>query len=237
MISFVLPVYNCLKETSASLPDFVQLLNQLSYAYEIIIVDDHSENGNAFKTLAAENGCTYIRNPKNSGKGYSVRTGFAKAGGDKLIFMDGDFPFEMDIIHRIVACLQDEGNDIVIGDRTLPGSGYPSEISFTRKLGSKILSFISGIFFVPSYRDTQCGIKGFKGTAARNIFSNAKINGFAFDLEILYIATKNKYNIKRIPVTAKKQESSNVNVIVHGFGTLIDLVKISFNNLSGKYHR
>lgn len=235
MISFVLPVYNCYSEFEASLPDFIRLMKQLDYSNEIIVVDDGSCEGTRFRRLAEEYQCIYIRNERNSGKGYSVKVGFGRARGDLLIFMDGDFPFHPDVVQRVINAFQNGANDIVIGDRTLAGSVYSKKIAVMRKIGSKILSFFAGKYFTPGYYDTQCGIKGFRKQIAESIFSVTTVNGFSFDIEVLYIALKRKYGIERVPVEEKKQLSSNVKVLLHGTEMLVNLVKISLNDARGKY--
>src|SRR5664279_1977574 len=96
MISLILPVYNCFAETAGSLPMLKDHLDKLGIPYEIILVDDHSENSQKFKELAIKYHCLYLVNDRNSGKGYSVRKGFEKAIGSILIFMDGDFPFDLE---------------------------------------------------------------------------------------------------------------------------------------------
>ena len=200
MISFVLPVYNCYSEFEGSLPEFIQYMKQLNDPYEVIVVDDGSDEGECFKRLAEGYQCVYIRNEKNSGKGYSVKMGFSRAHGDLLIFMDGDFPFHLDVIRRVIDAFQDRSTDIVIGDRTLAGSDYEKKIPFMRQLGSKSLSFFAGNYFTPGYYDTQCGIKGFRRPVAESIFSVTTVNGFSFDIEVLYIALKRKYTVERVAV-------------------------------------
>jgi dolichyl-phosphate beta-glucosyltransferase len=123
----------------------------------------------------------------------------------------------------------------VIGDRTIPESVYAHDIPVMRKLGSRILSFFAGNYFTPGYYDTQCGIKGFRASVAERIFSVATVNGFSFDMEILFIALKRKHVIARVPVEAKKQATSNVKIWVHGIGMLADLVRIARNSARGKY--
>src|SRR5664279_2552209 len=101
MISLVLPVYNCFMETAGSLPLLTQRLGALDLPFKIRLVDDHSVNPRQFQNLAETHHCLYLANEKNSGKGFSVRRGFAQANGSILIFMDGDFHFDLEVIDRI----------------------------------------------------------------------------------------------------------------------------------------
>ena len=156
------------------------------------------------------------------------------ASGNDIIFMDGDFPFDLEIIERLVDKLQKPNVDIVIGDRTLQESSY-AEATSLRMAGSKIISFILSRFVTKGYRDTQCGIKAFKKVVAKDIFSKTKINGFSFDIEVLFIAIKRKYRIEKINVKVGNQLSSNVKVIFHGTQMLLNIFRIQLNNILGSY--
>jgi dolichyl-phosphate beta-glucosyltransferase len=159
------------------------------------------------------------------------------AKGDFRIFTDVDIPFEYDAFDRFYTYLNSKEFDVVIGDRTLPGSSYYTEIPAIRKFGSNIFSFIVGRFVAGGHFDTQCGMKGFRAAVAEDLFSVSKVNGFAFDVELLYISLKRNYDIKRLPVVLRCQEGSSVSVLRHGIGMLLDLYKMKWNQLRGKYNK
>ena len=92
-------------------------------------------------------------------------------------------------------------------------------------------------FFAKKFDDTQCGIKGFKREVARDIFSVLTFNGFSFDVELLYVALKRKYEVKKIPVTVNEQLSSTVKLIIHGFEMIWSMWKIKMNDSRGIYNR
>lgn len=234
MISIVLPVYNCYDKLLSNLPELKSVLRNLNTRFEIIIIDDGSEYKPDIKMHLDDN-CSLLVNPANFGKGYSVKRGMLAAAGDHLIFMDGDFPFDMDVVERMYKKLQLPAVDIVIGDRTVAGSSY-SEATWLRSAGSKVISFIVSRFVTKGYYDTQCGIKGFKREAALDIFSKLTINGFSFDVEVIFIAIKRKYRIERVAVTINKQLSSNVKVIIHGMEMVINFFRIKINYRIGKYN-
>jgi dolichyl-phosphate beta-glucosyltransferase len=165
-----------------------------------------------------------------------VRRGFAQAKGNILIFMDGDFPFDLEVVDRIIGAFTDEKIDIVIGDRSLDESVYPPETTRWRKLGSSVLSFFTSRYFTPGFTDTQCGIKGFRKTTAGQIFPKLVVNGFSFDVEILFVALRKNYVIRKIPVKVKKQSSTNVRVLFHGIQMLANISRIYILNFSGRYH-
>lgn len=232
-VSIVLPVYNRISMLSEGLKQLRSSLDQRQCLYEIIIVDDGSVMENEIAAIAQQNQCRHLRNDPNAGKGMAVKRGVLAAEGELIIFMDGDFPFELNVIHTMIDALQH--HHIVIGDRTLPGSSYAAESVLLRKAGSRVLSSIIKRFYVKGITDSQCGIKGFRASAGKAIFSKITLNRFSFDVEVLFIATHNKFSIGRIPVHVFEQKGSSVNVFTDGLGMMISLFRIKLNHFSGKY--
>ena len=237
MLSIIIPSYKGAVTLKNNLPDFIEYLNKKNIHHEIIIVDDGSNDSDSTKQIAKEFGCIYLQNNKNIGKGAAVRKGMLHAKGEYKIFTDVDIPFEYETIENFLYYLDFKEFDIVIGDRTLPQSTYFAKVPKIRKIGSNIFTFIVGRFVTSGLFDTQCGIKGFTKNAANDLFSVSRIDGFAFDVEILYIALKRNYDIKRLPVKFRCNESSSVKVIKHGIGMVIDLFKIKINHLLKVYNK
>ncbi|MBT3208635.1 MAG: glycosyltransferase [Bacteroidetes bacterium] len=237
MLSIILPSYNCSKNLLAELPGFIKYLATIKTDYEIIIVDDGSADADISKSIAEKHNCIFLKNEKNLGKGAAVRKGILNSKGEFLIFTDADIPFQFDSFQKFLYYLDFKEFDMVVGDRTLPESSYFTEISKTRKIGSDIFSFIVGRFITGGWFDTQCGMKGFRRNVAFDIFSVNKINGFAFDVELLYIALKRNFDIKRLPVNLRCNESSSVKVLKHGFLMVIDVFRIIYYFYSGKYKK
>lgn len=237
MLSVIIPSYNGAPVLNKQLPGLIAYLTRKKIHHEIIIVDDGSDDYGGTKRVATENKCIYIRHKINNGKGAAVRSGMLKAKGGFRIYTDVDIPFTLDSFKQFLRYLDFKEFDVVIGDRTLTGSSYAQKIPFIRKLGSDIFSFLAGRFVAGGYFDTQCGMKGFRSEAAEDIFSVSKIDGFAFDVEILYIALKRNYDIKRLPVKLRSNETSSVKIVRHGIQMLFDLFSLPINNLMGKYKR
>lgn len=235
MVSFVLPVYNCYEELAAGLLPFIQVMDSTGYRYKIIIVDDCSAQGAAIEQLAGASHCVYIRNEKNRGKGYSVRRGFENAEGDYFVFMDGDFPFDLSVIPVLMQALESGDADMVIGDRTLASSSFPTDLPWMRKIGSHFISALAGRYITPGHYDTQCGIKGFRRESAAAVFGQLTQDRFCFDIELLFLATRKRFRIKAIPVTVKRQQGSTVRVLRDGLDVVKAIAAIYFNKMSGKY--
>lgn len=208
-------------------------LDRSGHSYEIILVDDGTEDG-SIEAFAREQGLVYLRNESNQGKGSAVKKGMLAALGGYRLFTDADIPFEPKVLDDIIRGL-DEGNDMVAGDRTLDESTYYGMISQEREWGSKLFRFIAGRLVAGGMYDTQCGIKGFRAEAAMELFGLSRIKGFAFDVEIYYIALKKAMGIKKIPVALRSHENSSVSVIRHGMGMIVDLFVIVGNYYRGLY--
>lgn len=238
-LSLIIPVYNADSFIINKLNLLSKWESVVGYDVEIIIVNDGSKDLTLQLIedyiVKMDSTFTLISYDKNKGKGFAVKTGMLEAKGEYRIFTDADIPFGFEIIDSFLYYLDFKEFDCVIGDRTLPDSNYFTEIAKIRKIGSSIFSFIVGRFVSGGYFDTQCGIKGFSANAANDLFSLSKINGFAFDVELLYISLKRNYDIKRLPVVLSKNKGSTINMMQHGLGMFIDLYKIKWNHLTKKY--
>ena len=187
--------------------------------------------------IALTNCCDFYGYTNNKGKGNAVRYGISKAKGDIILFTDADIPFEGDAILKAIHYLSIKEYDLVIGDRGLDESDYFDKVSNERRFGSGLFTFFVGRFVTTGFSDTQCGFKAFRKDVAKDLFSKSLINGFAFDVELVYIALKRNYDIKKLPVILRSQDGNSVSVLKHGFGMLLDLFNIKINHLKGKYNK
>ena len=151
-----------------------------------------------------------IDNKENHGKGYVVRQGMMEAKGEYRVFMDADNATTINHVEGMWPEF-DKGNDVVIGSRDIKGSviAVPQPL-WRRKLGdvfNLIVQVLSGLWGI---WDTQCGFKGFSKKAVEDIFPKARIDQWAFDVELLVIAKKQGYNIIEIPVTWINDAESKV---------------------------
>ncbi|MFH1296258.1 MAG: glycosyltransferase [Bacteroidota bacterium] len=236
-LSIIIPSFHGADILKRNIPGLINYFKEKSVQFEIIIVDDGSNDNGSTENIANQLQCKFLKHEKNLGKGASVRNGILTAEGAFRIYTDVDVPFEYVAFERFVNYLEVKEFDMVIGDRTLPDSKYFVDVSRLRFISSKIFSFIIGRFIIGGYFDSQCGMKGFRAAVANDLFSVSKINGFAFDVELIYIALKRNYDIKRLPVVLKCQEGSSVRVIRHGFRMLIDLLIIIWNHKMGFYKK
>lgn len=235
-LSVIVPAYNEEKRISGTLFDIDEYLKRQNYEYEIIAVDD----GSTDKTAEIVAGLfpqiknlTLIKSEKNRGKGYAVRRGLLAAKGKYRLFMDADNSTSISQIEKLLPELPK--CHIVIGSRAVRGAELNPPQSPTRRFLGKIAkAFIQIIIFLPKIKDTQCGFKILSEKAVNDILPKCKINGWAFDAEILKIGQKLGYEIKEVPVVWKNNLESKVKLF-GGVKFIFELIEIRFNLLFGKY--
>jgi dolichyl-phosphate beta-glucosyltransferase len=236
-LSIIIPSYKGSEILRNNLPVLLDFLKKQTYTYEVIVVDDGSNDAGKTKETALEFNCRFSENPINMGKGAAVRRGMLEATGTYRLFTDVDIPFEPEAINRFLHYLDFKEFHLVVGDRAMPDSSYFTEIPASRKLGSAVFTFIVGRFVTTGISDTQCGLKGFRKEIAEDLFSVGTVNGFAFDVELIYIAFKRAYDIKKLPVKLRNSEGSTVSLLRHSPAMLMDLLKIKANHLRNRYKK
>ncbi|MDI6734189.1 MAG: glycosyltransferase family 2 protein [Patescibacteria group bacterium] len=235
-LSVIIPAYNEAQRLPLTLINVDYHLSRVEYSSEIIVVNDGSVDGTReiverFSGLIKN--LRFIDNNENHGKGYAVKIGMLAAHGNFRIFMDADNSTSVDHFNKAFPYLR-EGFDIIIGSRTHKESKLkPSQPLFKRLLGKAGNLFVR-LNGLAGFHDTQCGFKCFSEEAAEKIFKLVKINGWAFDVEILFLAKILGLKIKEIPVVWVNDIQSRVNFIGY-LKTLADVVKIRYMISKGKY--
>ncbi len=198
-LTVVLPAFRAADVLARSLPQLLEYLTSLDVTYEVVVVDDGSQDGGRTREIVRTLGCRYLELASNSGKGAAVRTGMLAAHGRYRIFTDADVPFELTSFRTVLHYLDFKEFHFVAGDRTLPESRYFTNVGVVRRVGSAICSTIVGRFIAGGWFDTQCGIKGFQDKVAMDLFGVGRVTRFAFDVELFYVALKRNYDIGKRP--------------------------------------
>jgi dolichyl-phosphate beta-glucosyltransferase len=234
MISIILPVYNEEQRIGKTLEAIGEYLNKKNIDYELIIVDDGSTDNSVkvveeFFLSRPQIKYKLLKNNKNLGKGAAIRKGVFSAEGKLVYFTDADLSTPIEEMFKFIDVIEKEGYDIVIGSRGLKESKILVHQPFYRETMGKIFNKIIKILLMKDFNDTQCGAKMFKNEVAKKVFSLSKIDNFAFDVEILYIAKKLGFKIKELPVVWKNSKGSKVKLFVDSLNMLLSLFKIRFN--------
>jgi dolichyl-phosphate beta-glucosyltransferase len=232
-ISIVLPCYRSAELARRSADHLVRFLGETFGSYEVVVVDD---GGGDFDASWPEEGpVRLIRLPANRGKGAAVRAGMLACRGRVRIFTDVDLPFEMEPIVASARFIAERGFHLAIGDRTLPGSSYALDVGWRRRLASGVFSKLVGMFVTGGFFDTQCGFKAFRGDVAQALFGISRIDRFAFDVELLYLALVYRTDIKRISVKLRNNDTSAVRLLRDSTRMLIDVARIRLFAFRGAY--
>lgn len=240
-VSVILPVFN---ECSLIEKTFAAVCTCADQRpdYHFTFVDDGSSDGTAdrIRQLIAENGTSRIElvaYERNQGKGHAVKTGVLGSRGEYVLFTDGDLAYSLDHLPRLVAEL--ERADVVIGNRNLIHRSERNTTIPRRIMGwtfNKCARMMLGLGF----SDTQAGLKGFRADAARKVFALEHLGGFAFDVELVYIAQRMGLRVSEIPAYVSEEHSykvSKVNLLrdpIRMFGALAD---IRWSAWRGRYPR
>lgn len=227
-LSVVIPVYNEEKRIIETITRLSGYLSSREHTGEVIISDDGShDNGPALvsERFAGDPLVRMIRAGQNQGKGAAVRRGVLAARGEHIVFTDADLSYPVETIGH---CLEElAACDVVAGSRNLPDSRIAIEPPLVRRLTGAVFKGAVRRLVLPGFSDTQCGFKGFRREAARKIFSECTVDGFAFDVEVLALARQMGFRIRELPVLLSLDSSdSSINLTTDPFRMFGDLVRI-----------
>jgi glycosyltransferase involved in cell wall biosynthesis len=232
-ISIIVPAFNEESRLPATLDKVRGYLDRSAWDFaEIVVVDDGSRDGSAQAARAA--GARVLENPGNRGKGYSVRHGMLEAKGEWALFTDADLSAPIEDLEKLWAAAEHRSVRVAIGsraiDRSLVGVHQPA---FREAMGRVFNLAMRAITGLP-YRDTQCGFKLFEASAAREIFSRQRLDGFGFDVEVLFIARLLGYAAAEVPVRWNNAAGSTVS-LWRGVMAFLDPLKVRWNGWMGRY--
>ena len=212
LLSVVLPAYNEAARLPRYLPDVIEYCSNLPGAGEVLVVDDgsHDETASYVESLAATApALRLVRQPRNMGKGAAVRRGVMESKGRYILFADADGATPISECSKLLQAAE-EGADVVIGSRKAAGGSVRRDRSLLREFIGSTFYRITNLLAVPGIADTQCGFKLFRRAAAQRIFPELRETGWAFDVEILFLAQKFGLTIDEIPVNWTAVEGSKV---------------------------
>jgi len=199
---------------------------------EIVVVDDGSRDSTA--AVAASAGARVLHNPGNRGKGYTVRHGMLEAKGEWALFTDADLSAPIEELEKLWGAVQREGVQGAIGsralDRSLVGVHQPAFREAMGRIFNVMMRLVTGLPF----HDTQCGFKLFETRAAQKVFQRQRLDGFGFDVEVLFIAKKLGLRILEVPVRWNDVAGTKVSLL-RGMSAYLDPLKVRWNGITGKY--
>jgi dolichyl-phosphate beta-glucosyltransferase len=235
--SIVIPAFNESARIPATLRFVVQCIRARNWSAEVIVVDDGSRDDTAavvreFALKAPE--VRLIDNPRNCGKGYSVRRGILHALGDIVMFTDADLSSPIEEAERLFAAIAG-GADIAIGSRWLASSRQTHRQPLYRRFFGRCFNALTRAIMSLPFADTQCGFKAFTRASAQTVFQLQTIERWGFDPEILFIALKRGYRIEEVPVSWAHDSRTRISYLKDGMQMLKELAIVRWNALTGRY--
>ena len=242
-VSIIFGCYNAAPDLAQCVSLLYEMLERRGSEFEIVAVDDGSADS-SLKELERLSGdfpaLRTLRNPRNMGKGFSVRNGVLNSSGEKVVFVDADMAYAIENVAAVLDAL-DEGAGMVVANRRLPESVYTAHNSVIRyvyrrhRLGAAFNRLVRILYGIRT-RDTQSGLKGFRREIAEAVFPRIVTDRFLFDVEIFIMASAYDIDIREIPVHVTFDSDDSTAAHFHTFLRVApELVRIKYNQLRGMY--
>jgi glycosyltransferase involved in cell wall biosynthesis len=234
-LSIIIPAYNEERRISATLEKVLSFLDTQEYESEIIVIENGSTDRTAefVEQFQKDNPNIQLLQESRAGKGLAVRRGILTARGDYRFICDADLSMPIEEIPRFLPP-QVDNYDIAIASREAPGAVRYNEPVYRHILGrgfNFLLRFFTGL----KIDDTQCGFKCFRAGVVDDLFHKQVIDGWTFDVEVLFIAQRRSYKIIEIPIPWYYHPGSRVRILQDTVAMFCDVVRIRINALRGIY--
>lgn len=228
-LSIIIPCYNEAKELENKVKIVQEKLAKLPIESELLLVNDGSKD-NTQEVINSIPNVKHLGYEVNRGKGGAIKEGILNASGDYIAFMDADLSTDLSAFDTLLPLL---GKEIfIIGSRHHKDSQIPIRQPAKRRFIGWCCRKLVNSKFRMHYKDTQCGFKCIETALAKKIVEKQIINGFAFDVEYLYIAKLNKVNVIEIPVIWRDDRGSTVSPFKSSVKFFKDMKKIKKNKLN-----
>ena len=236
-LSLVIPAYNEENRLPDTLTAILDYLGQQPYTWEIVVADDGSFDATAtiVRDIATQSGADIrVLNLPHRGKGWAVRNGMLSARGQYRCLCDADLSMPIAQLARLLPSDELDGADIVIGSREATGAQRIGE-PLRRHLIGRIFNALTRLLAVPGIADTQCGFKVFSARAAEVLFPLQTIDGFCFDVELLFLARRLGFAVTEVGIEWHWHAGSKVNFLRDCYQAGRDLLLVRWHWFTGRY--
>ncbi len=225
-LSVVIPAFNEEQRIGTTLEKIVTYLGDQPYSWEVIVVDDGSTDGTKglVGDWSGETDLVRVESVPHSGKGWAVRHGMLAAEGELRFMCDADLAMPIEQLAAFIEPMND-GYDVVIGSREIAGARRYNEPASRHVMG-RVFNRLVAWTAVAGFQDTQCGFKCFRAAAAAELFKAQTISGFAFDVEILFLAVGSGMRVLEIPIDWYHNPMSKVRPLVDSFSMARDAISV-----------
>ena len=234
-LSLIIPAHNEERRLPPTLAAVNAYLEKRSYASEVLVIENGSQDLTAVVTeaFAADHPRVRLFRESGRGKGLAVRRGMLEAKGKYRFICDADLSMPIEEVAKFLPP-QLDSYDVAIGSREAPGARRYNEPIY-RHVQGRVFSQLVKLFALPGFEDTQCGFKMFRGPIAEDVFRAQVFNGMSFDVEALYIARNRGYKIVEVPIDWYYRSESRVQPILDPLRMLRDILVIRSNWQKGRY--
>ncbi len=225
-LSIIIPAFNEEARIRSTLDQVITFLGTRPYSWEIVVADDGSTDATASLVGELAEGrpeLKLLRLP-HRGKGWAVKHGMLAAAGEYRFLCDADLSMPIEQVERFLPPQVGEVV-IVVGSREAPNSRRIGE-PIHRHLMGRFYNWLARLMAVPGISDTQCGFKCFPGQQASFLFQRQRTNGFAFDVEILFLARQSGLKVTEVGIDWYFREESKVRPLLDSLVMTWDLIKI-----------
>ncbi len=228
-LSIIIPAHNEAKRLPDTLSKVIEFLETQPYTGEVLVVENGSQDATLQISMEFASRYTQLRviHETEKGKGRAVQRGMLEACGEYRFMADADLSMPIHEVNRFIPPQLDD-IDVAIGSREAASAVRYNEPIY-RHLGGRAINLIIRLLALPDFHDTQCGFKCFHAPVADDLFSRQSQMGWAFDVEILYLARLRHYNIVEVPVDWYFNPESKLSVVHDAFRMIIDIWSIRKN--------
>jgi glycosyltransferase involved in cell wall biosynthesis len=240
--SIVIPAYNEARRIEQTLRAIGDYARTTALPLELLVVDDGSIDGTvaiARRWLPQSDNLRsrIVSYERNRGKGYAVRRGLLQARAAVAVFSDADLSTPISELPKLLAAILDGSADLTFGSRALDRSLIGVRQRRYRELGGRAFNVALRLATGLPFRDTQCGFKAFRMRVCRPLIEEGTIDGFGFDIELLYEAHRAGLRMQEIPVRWDHRDGSKVHFLRDGTRMLMDVITVRSRGAGGAYDR
>ena len=230
-----MPAYNEEARIGRTLERIAAYLAARSFTWEVLVVDDGSVDRTRAIVEEAGRRVPGIRvlPVAHGGKGWAVRQGMLAATGRLRFMADADLAMPIDQLDGFLARAE-EGFDVMVASREAPGARRFNEPHMRHVMG-RVFNWAVRLLAVRGFQDTQCGFKCLTADASVSLFSVMGVDGFGFDVELLYVAKKRGLSVVEVPIQWRYQPRSRIRPLRDPALMLADIMRIRLRSLAGKY--
>lgn len=235
VLSLIIPAFNEGRRLPQTLPQIVNFVEAQSYSSEVIVVNNNSSDDtrSIAEEFATEFPFVYVLDEPAQGKGAAVRTGMLAAKGEYLFMADADLSMPIEEVNKFMPPNIDD-YDVAIASREVPGAVRYNEPAYRHLMG-RVFNLIVKVLAIPGFQDTQCGFKCFRRLAALDVLDSQSIDGWAFDVELLFIAQRRGYWIVEVPINWYYRSNSRISPIHDAINMVREVIGIRMNGWRGRY--